>query len=55
MPERKRRRQGGGRRRKVAAREQGSVSYRPYIERKIPYFEILDCLLYTSPSPRDPE
>ena len=42
MPERKRRRQGGGRRRKVAAREQGSVSYRPYIERKIPYFEILD-------------
>jgi len=42
MPERKHRRKGGGRRRKVAAREQGSVSYRPYIERKIPYFEILD-------------
>ena len=42
MPERKRRRQGGGRRKKLAAREQGSTDYRPYIERKIPYFEILD-------------
>ena len=42
MPERKRRRQAGGRRGKIAAREQGRDNYRPYIERKIPYFEILD-------------
>ena len=42
MPERKRRRQAGGRRGKIAAREQGKDNYRPYIERKIPYFEILD-------------
>jgi trimethylamine--corrinoid protein Co-methyltransferase len=42
MPERKRRRQSGGRRGKIAAREQGVTNYRPYIERKIPYFEILD-------------
>ena len=42
MPERKRRRQAGGRRGKIAAREQGTDNYRPYIERKIPYFEILD-------------
>ena len=42
MPERKRRRKAGGRRKKLAAREQGAVNYRPYIERKIPYFEILD-------------
>ena len=42
MPERKRRRQSGGRRGKIAAREQGITNYRPYIERKIPYFEILD-------------
>ena len=42
MPERKRRRKGGGRRGKAAAREKCSVNYRPYIERKIPYFEILD-------------
>ena len=41
MPERKRRRKGGGRRGKAAAREKCSVNYRPYIERKIPYFEIL--------------
>ena len=42
MPERKRRRQSGGRRGKITAREQGVTNYRPYIERKIPYFEILD-------------
>ena len=42
MPERKRRRKTGGRREKLAAREQGAVNYRPYIERKIPYFEVLD-------------
>ena len=42
MPERKRRRKAGGRRKKLAVREQGAVNYRPYIERKIPYFEILD-------------
>ena len=42
MPERKHRRKGGGRRGKITARKQGSVSYRPYIERKIPYFEILN-------------
>ena len=41
MPERKRRRKAGGRRKKLAAREQGAVNYRPYIERKNPYFEIL--------------
>ena len=42
MPERKRRRKAGGRRNKIAAREQGTKKYRPYIERNIPYFEILN-------------
>ena len=42
MSERKRRRQGGGRRKKIAARQQGARKYRPYIERNIPYFEILN-------------
>ena len=42
MTERKRRRQTGGRRKKRAAREQGARKYRPYIERNIPYFEILN-------------
>ena len=42
MKERKRRRQGGGRKKKIAAREQGARKYRPYIERNIPYFEILN-------------
>ena len=42
MTERKRRRQAGGRRKKIAARGQGARKYRPYIERNIPYFEILN-------------
>jgi len=42
MSERKRRRQTGGRRKKIAAREQGTRKYRPYIERNIPYYEILN-------------
>ena len=42
MTERKRRRQAGGRRKKMAARKQGARKYRPYIERNIPYFEILN-------------
>ena len=42
MSERKRRRQAGGRRKKIAARKQGARKYRPYIERNIPYFEILN-------------
>ena len=42
MPKRKRRRQVGGRRNKIAAREQSARKYRPYIERHIPYFEILN-------------
>ena len=42
MSERKRRRQGGGRRKKIEARQQGASKYRPFIERNIPYFEILN-------------
>ena len=42
MSERKRRRQAGGRRKKIEARQQGASKYRPYIERNIPYFEILN-------------
>ena len=42
MSERKRRSRAGGRRKKIAAREQGTRKYRPYIERNIPYFEILN-------------
>ena len=42
MSERKRRRQGGGRRKKIEARQQGASKYRPFIERNITYFEILN-------------
>lgn len=42
MSERKRRSRAGGRRKKIAAREQSTRKYRPYIERNIPYFEILN-------------
>lgn len=42
MVDRKRRRKGGGRSSKVAARQNISTEYQAYIERNIPYFEILD-------------
>ena len=42
MVDRKRRRKGGGRSSKVAARQNISTEYEAYIERNIPYFEILD-------------
>lgn len=42
MVERKRRRKGGGRSSKVAARQNISSEYTAYIERNIPYFEVLD-------------
>ena len=42
MGERKRRRKGGGRSSKVAARQNISSEYTAYIERNIPYFEVLD-------------
>ncbi len=42
MSERKRRRQAGGRKGRIASREKSGSDYRPYIERKIPYFEILN-------------
>ena len=41
MAERKRRRKGGGRSSKVAARQSSSIGFTPFIERNIPYFEIL--------------
>ena len=42
MVERKRRRRGGGRSSKVAARQSNTTEYSTYIERNIPYFEILN-------------
>ena len=47
-------RRGSGREAK-RARASAGIAREPYIKRKLPYFDILDedCLLYTSPSPRD--
>ena len=42
MVERKRRRKSGGRSSKVAARQSKTTEYSAFIERKIPYFEILN-------------
>ena len=42
MSDRRRRRQSGGRRSKVAARKNDTKKYHPFIERKIPYQEILN-------------
>lgn len=42
MSDRRRRRQSGGRRSKVAARKNDTKKYYPFIERKIPYQEILN-------------
>jgi trimethylamine--corrinoid protein Co-methyltransferase len=42
MSDRRRRRQSGGRRSKVAARKSDTKKYYPFIERKIPYQEILN-------------
>jgi len=41
MVERKRRRKSGGRSSKVAARQSKTTEYSAFIERKVPYFEIL--------------
>ena len=42
MSDTRRRRQSGGRRSKVAARKNDTKKYHPFIERKIPYQEILN-------------
>ena len=42
MTERKRRRQSGGRNRKIASRKGDIKKYQSFIERKIPYHEVLN-------------